>query len=250
MHEPVAAVAEPGRADDRHGRLGWRLIVAGFVIYLAVVTGFIIAHGRFPTVDYLVPAMFLLALFMGRGRSFIVDWAPFVVILLAYEQARGLADELAHNVHDTDLIAWEAALFGSPIPTVRLQEWLYRPGHVMVWDVLATTFYMLHFVTPVALGFWIWLRDRGTYWRYIIGFLALSYAGFATYVFFPAMPPWLADYHGYLPEVHNIFGGSCTSSRRTNRSTRFTRTSTRTRLRPCRPCTSLSRCTLRFRLSS
>ena len=87
--------------------MGWRLIVAGFVIYLAVVTGFIIAHGRFPTVDYLAPAMFLLALFMGRGRSFIVDWAPFVVILLAYVQARGLADELAHNVHDTDLIALE-----------------------------------------------------------------------------------------------------------------------------------------------
>ncbi|MEX2236162.1 MAG: phosphatase PAP2 family protein [Dehalococcoidia bacterium] len=202
----VSAGANSGWQAGNHSQLARRFVIVGFVLYLAGVTAFILAHGRFPTVDYLVPALFLFAILMGRGRSFFIDWAPFVIILLAYEQARGLADTFSYKVHDQDLIEYEAALFGSPIPTLRLQEWLYTPGHVMPWDVLAALFYMLHFVTPVGVGFWIWTRDRRLYWRYILGFLGMCYAGFATYVFYPAMPPWLAARVGLLPPVHNVFG--------------------------------------------
>jgi membrane-associated phospholipid phosphatase len=35
-------------------------------------------------------------------------------------------------------------------------------------------------------------------------FVGLSFAGFITYVLFPAAPPWMASDHGLIPHIHRI----------------------------------------------
>jgi membrane-associated phospholipid phosphatase len=193
----------PGR---RAGSTEWRLIAAGFVVYLALVTALLVIDGYFPTIDLLAIAFFPVALLLRRGRTFLADWIPFGFLLLAYEEFRGLAAHWNGHVHVGDIAALERLLFGSPIPTVRLQEALYQAGHVGVMDVLTTGLYFLHFVGVLGVAFWLWMHhDRRTYWRYILAVLVLSYLGFATYAIFPSMPPRLAYAQGAVQPLTDIF---------------------------------------------
>jgi membrane-associated phospholipid phosphatase len=50
---------------------------------------------------------------------------------------------------------------------------------------------------------WVWKRE--IFVEFMLAFLVLALAGFATYVLYPAAPPWIAaDWH-YLPHVSRIF---------------------------------------------
>jgi len=46
----------------------------------------------------------------------------------------------------------------------------------------------------------LWQKRRSLYWAFAIALVVLSYAAFATYVLFPAAPPWWATFYGYLPD--------------------------------------------------
>jgi membrane-associated phospholipid phosphatase len=202
----VGDVGRAGPALAAGGEREWRLIAVGFVAYLAVVTVLLVVDGYFPTIDLLAIAFFPLAIYVRRGKTFLADWVPFALLLLAYEEFRGLAFKFETHVHVQDVANLERWLFGSPIPTVRLQQWLYTPGHVGPIDVITTALYFLHFVGVLGLAFWLWMRhDRKTYWRYILAVLALSYVGFATYALFPAMPPRLAYAEGAVAPLTDIF---------------------------------------------
>jgi PAP2 superfamily len=50
------------------------------------------------------------------------------------------------------------------------------------------------------------MRSRDEFARFTGSFLLLSYAALATFVVFPAAPPWLASQQGYLPAVHEQVG--------------------------------------------
>ncbi|MDQ3856328.1 MAG: phosphatase PAP2 family protein, partial [Chloroflexota bacterium] len=155
--------------------------------------------------------IFLLfaAIVMGQARTFLRDWTPFVVIFFGWQMLRGYADQAARGggfpLHEADLVRWEQALFGGHLPTLVLQQWLYTPGEVRWWDVMATAFWAFHFVLALLFAFLLWLRSKQLYWRFVYALMVLSFAGFATYVLFPAVPPWLAHIHGTIPQVvHHI----------------------------------------------
>ena len=65
----------------------------------------------------------------GRTRLFLRDWLPFVVIFLAYELMRGIADDAGFPVHVTDVIAAERWLFAGTIPPPGCRTgWRPRPA--------------------------------------------------------------------------------------------------------------------------
>lgn len=204
--EVTSDAAEDAPGSDHAGTTEWRLIAAGFVLYLTIVTVLLVIDGYFPTIDLLAVAFFPIALVLRRGRTFLADWIPFGFLLLAYEEFRGLAFQWNAHVHVGDIAGLEQRLFGSPLPTIRLQEALYHAGQVGAVDVLTTGLYFVHFVGVLGLAFWLWLRhDRRTYWRYVLAVLVLSYLGFATYAVFPSMPPRLAFGPGSLQPVVDVF---------------------------------------------
>ncbi|MGH2604620.1 MAG: phosphatase PAP2 family protein, partial [Dehalococcoidia bacterium] len=186
---------------------------AGAVLYCGAVTWYLLTHGGWPTPDFLIPPLLLLALVAGRGRTFLLDWTPFLLLLLAWEATRGIADRLGMPVQ-IESIAWmEEALFFGHIPTIVLQEQLYDADRGSRWfDWAGAIMHSLHFVMQIAFGFMLWLRDRALYWRYVISVLALFLLGFAGYVLVPAAPPWLAA--GYIdgwPYVSRIGIGTILS---------------------------------------
>lgn len=148
--------------------------------------------------QWVVLAVLVIALALGRGREFITDWFPFLLLFFGYEVMRGFAAKTGFPPHDIG--ALELGLFRGHLPTLFLQQHLYRPAVISPWDWVALGLYFLHFVLPVVVGFLFWIRSREHYWHYISALLLMCFLAFVTYLFFPSTPPWLQFPH----EVHKI----------------------------------------------
>jgi hypothetical protein len=195
---PVAVLPDRGR---------WlRAVLSG--LHLAAFAALCLVNGL-PT-DRLSILLWVLAGLgcrcVGRGwRSalrLLADWVPLGAVLLLYDASRGIANTLGAPVHVVEPAAADAWLFGV-VPTVWLQAHLTAPGWV---SVLVTLVYSSHFVvTPLVLAV-LWVRDRARWVRYAGMVVALSLAGLATYVLYPAAPPWLAARHDVVGEVHRTSG--------------------------------------------
>ncbi len=130
------------------------------------------------------------------------DWLPVVLVLILYDLTRGAADDyLGITAHVRPQLVADQWLGFGEIPTLRLQDALYRPGPVQWWEVGVTLTYVSHFFVPFIVAAVFWLRDRDRYWQYIRRFVTLSFAAAVTFLLFPAVPPWLAARMGELDPI-------------------------------------------------
>jgi hypothetical protein len=155
------------------------------------------------TPDRIFVILLFGAIIIGRGKTFLRDWIPFIALLLGYELIRGFADTAGFKVHIEELINVERAIFGF-IPTVELQQRFFNPAQIAIWDFLAVVIDFLHFILPLAIAFYLWLKDKRQYWLFVIALLVLSFTGFLTYLFYPAAPPWYASQKHDLIPVYKI----------------------------------------------
>jgi membrane-associated phospholipid phosphatase len=140
-----------------------------------------------------------------RVPRLLIEWAPFVIVLFIYDRLRGFADGLLFHTREVPQIHVENALFGTPAPTVWLQSHLWHGAdHLHWWDYATWFVYLTHFFATlvVASVLWTWAHDR--FARFATMVCALALIGFATYVLYPASPPWLAARHGNLGESNRM----------------------------------------------
>ncbi len=157
--------------------------------------------------QWVVLALLVIALAMGRGAQFIKDWTPFLLLFFAYEAMRGFASKTGFAPRDVSPL--ERALFFGHLPTVALQQHFYHPASISPQDLLAVFFYFMHFPLPIVVGFVFWTGDRAHYWRYVAALLGMSFASFVVFLFFPTTPPRLEPglgVHWVTNEtVHKLF---------------------------------------------
>jgi len=132
----------------------------------------------------------------------LVEWTPVAGLLLAYDATRGVADTLGMPVHVTEPASADLWLGGGRLPTLWLQQILTADW----WKALAALVYGSHFVVTPLLLCVLWVRNRDLWGRYVRMVLALSAAGLATYVLYPAAPPWLAARQHVIPRIHRLSG--------------------------------------------
>ncbi len=136
-----------------------------------------------------------------RLPRLVLEWAPFIGVLMVYDLLRGRADGLLFSAHETPQIHAEAAIFGKPVPTVWLQSHLWHgAAGLRWWDYVTWFIYLTHFLaTPIlAAVLWTFFHDR--FARYATMVCTLALAAFATYALYPAVPPWMAAQDGNLGE--------------------------------------------------
>ena len=131
----------------------------------------------------------------------LLDWLPIVTVLLAYDFTRGIADSMGVGVHFHTMIDFDRAVFLGETPTEWLQGHLHEPGVVNWWDVVFTLVYTSYFIVPFATAGVLWARDRLAFKRFTKRLVTLALAGLATYIAFPAAPPWMAAEQGMLTDV-------------------------------------------------
>ena len=138
--------------------------------------------------EWVVLALLVIAVALGRGLTFLADWGPFLILFFAYEAMRGFASKTGFAPHD--LSGLERAVFGGSLPTLTLQHDFYHSGAVGPQDLVAMFFYFMHFPLPILVGFMFWLNSREHYRRYIAALLLMCFIAFITYLFWPSAPPW------------------------------------------------------------
>ena len=165
--------------------------------YLAIIVVFMILKNISITPDRLFLYLLFAAIIIGRGKTFLRDWVPFLALLLGYEMLRGFADSF-FKVNVENLVIWEKALFFGFVPTQVLQNIFYKSGQIGFVDVGATIFYFLHFPLPLVTAFFLWIKNKSHYYRFVVALILLSFTGFVTFLLFPAAPPWYAANEGLI----------------------------------------------------
>jgi hypothetical protein len=134
----------------------------------------------------------------------VADWFPVALIVVAYLVLHGLASTLTPGAHVQPQLGFDERVFGGTAPTVQLERALWDPGDPHWYDYLATLVYLSHFVVTLTVGIVLWLRAYPLFRRFRVLFLTVTFAGFVTYVAYPAIPPWLASRRGDMPHAVRI----------------------------------------------
>jgi len=90
------------------------------------------------------------------------------------------------------------------VPTVELQRALYTPGTAHAWDYFAFVTYLTHFVVPIGVAAVLWKVAHDKFRRYVFLFVSLTFITFLTYLFYPAVPPWMASRMGAIAPTSKI----------------------------------------------
>jgi membrane-associated phospholipid phosphatase len=171
-----------------------RVTTAILAAYLTVVVVLMAVRHVVPTPDVLLAFAAIVALLVGRLRSFLADWVPLLLIFLAWEATRGLARISGIAVHSDSIIGIERLLLGGTTAPEAIQGTMRTPEI----DVLMTAVYFGHFIAPFAVGFVFWLWHRPTFLRYVTTLFGMSLAQFAFALFVPVAPPRFAGQYGTI----------------------------------------------------
>jgi membrane-associated phospholipid phosphatase len=181
------------------------VILVGSVLYLALIFGVMLWRGISIEPEWVVLALLMIAIALGRGRTFVADWGPFLILFFGYEAMRGFAANTGFAPHD--LSGMERLVFAGTLPTLTIQHAFYQVEAVNPQDVVAMFFYFMHFPLPIVVGFVFWIRSREHYRRFIASLLLMAVLSFITYLFWPSAPPWYQFQEGRVPDsqvVHKI----------------------------------------------
>jgi hypothetical protein len=202
----LAYVRGERAANPRFGH--WVGVRRGVLVLYFISLGVWSAHYGIPVQRELVVAWVCGALAcasLGRPWREIVrllrDWLPMMILLSAYDFTRGAADSLGIGVHVHPMIDFDRFLFFGTTPTQWLQANVNDPRVVNWLDVAFTLIYTSYFIVPFAVAGVLWARDRLEFLRFSRRIVGLAAAGGATYVAFPAAPPWMAADMGLLHGV-------------------------------------------------
>jgi PAP2 superfamily protein len=209
-----------GQGGREHGGQRWGpprahidrpTAILALVAFLIALGAQILTFGLSLTPDRYLLVLLAPALVIGRGRRFMLDFVPFVLLIVWYEECRGLA----HTVHPSPYylphLDIEKAMFFGRVPSVELQHWLWK-GHLMWYDQALSAATRIHFIVPPTLAFVLWLKRRALFYRFAATLLTLSYAGALSFAIYPAAPPWAASEHGLIPYLANPAGAQAASS--------------------------------------
>ena len=201
--------AERERNEDRGWRTRWYVRFGLPAVYLLATAVAVDRIGLPYSQDWIfvwiVGLMLAFSIADGQHtvRRLIKDWLPIIVALLAYDLLRGVADGNLFPIHWSAPVHADKILGLGQVPTIRLQNALYTPGHLHFWDYAAFSFWFSHFFATLLVAVGIWLY-RQWFHRFAACIVVLAAMGLVTYVIFPAAPPWLAGDHGHIHQTYRI----------------------------------------------
>ncbi len=192
----------------------WRgYVLVGLVIYLILINQLIRVRP-----DHVFVALLLFSLALGKGRvkRFTIDWAPWIIFWICYDMMRGIADNLRGVINVVLPYKVEYAifgkLFGGVIPAFYFQDIQQQLDGTLLKNILDASgglFYTLHFGIPLLIGwvFWHTTDDRKMFYRFVWTMTLLNFSALATFILYPAAPPWYVYSYGFGQPPHTYYWG-------------------------------------------
>ncbi len=189
-------------------------VLIGIILYFVLINQFI--HVR-PDHTFLALLVFSLAFGWRRSKQFLIDWAPFIGFWIAYDMMRGVADSVRSVINVVGPFKAELAIFGrffgNQVPAHFFEY--FQTIHEGAWykiflDVMGANFYTLHFGAPLILGwiFWHTTSDRPHFYKFVYTITILNIMALATFMFYPAAPPWYVYKYGLSQPLGMISGSA------------------------------------------
>jgi hypothetical protein len=189
---------DPGR---RRVTIGWILLAGSVVVYFFVAG---IPWSTNSVLIYVMAGLVISSLGSGvRWKRLLADWLPLIAVLFVYGWLRGYASHTLWGPFYAPQVWFDTHVFGGVAPTVQLQRWLFTPS-LHFWDYLVWVCYMSHFFASFIVAGVLWKTNYAKFRRYVPLFVGLTFAGYVTYVLYPAMPPWMSSQLGHLPSTSRI----------------------------------------------
>jgi len=163
----------------------------------------VLLRGLYLTPDRYFLILLVPALLLGVARGYVRDFLPLVVLMIVYEELRGVAHLLSPDPYYAPQLDLDRWLFGGNVPTNWLQERLWD-GSVSWWESFLAFLAKLHFIVPPTLLFLVWLRRRDLYYRFAATILGVSFAAVVSFGLWPAAPPWMAARDGWIEPLKRI----------------------------------------------
>lgn len=187
----VASVSSSGEV-----RLG-RLRIVLFFLYGAVFV-WSFANNGMPVARLAVLGWVAIAFIISsitkptrQQLQMVRDLTLYAVMWLSYDYSRGVADSFGFPLQVEMPRNVDRFLFFGTDPNVWIQE-QFRSEGTRWYDVLGSLVYFTHFLFPVAMSVYFWMRNREQWIRYIRRFSTVLFAGVVTYIVLPTAPPWMA----------------------------------------------------------
>ena len=177
------------RVAGHHG--GLRLNRPVRVLVVGVLVALLVVEHTFWEPDTLLVVLVVGGAVLGLTRQMLVRFAPLMAILIVFDEMRGWADKINTSVHYLPQLDVDKWLFHGTVPTVWLQEHLWR-GHVSWYDFFLFGLYMMHFLLPVIVSLVLWRWRPRYFWPFEWAIVGTTLAGIITFAIYPAAPPWMA----------------------------------------------------------
>jgi membrane-associated phospholipid phosphatase len=129
------------------------------------------------------------------GLRLFWDWLPLGALLVFYDQSAPLAKLLHRPLHTALQIHFDELLFGKPLLTIQLQHLFDQTKAVRWWEYPMFGLYMTHFFVALVVAGILWRFSYQRFREFRPQIVILSTLGFATYVLYPAAPPWYMGDH-------------------------------------------------------
>ena len=173
------------------------MLVVAFIVCTALVG---VPLSEDTVLIWLAGALFVASLddLKNWRNGVLRDWLPLYVVLLVYSLLRGYASRVLWGPFILPQIAIDRFIGFGAVPTVQLQEWLFNPNYLHWWDYATWAVYNSHFFTTYVIAGVLWKRNHERFRRFIALFVSLTFVGYLGYLFYPAMPPWMASEAGQL----------------------------------------------------
>ncbi len=199
-----------GSAAPRARLRGRAMTLAAVAVFIGGTIAVIAVNGLFLSRDWLLlwVLLGLLALSVSDVkrwvRGVVFDWLPFAAFLVFYDLSRFFSEQLSITPHISPQIQVDRWLFGDPVPTVRLQHALYQWPDFAWYDYPMWAVYMTHFFATIVVAGLLWRFAYPRFRQFRVMVITLAGAGFLTYIFFPAVPPWMASNMHHLEHTRRV----------------------------------------------
>ena len=197
------------RAEARADRSARALAaVNAFIAVYGVASMGLVATRRVGlTAEHAILLVLIGAGMVPRLRTMVRAWLPFLFVAVMFEDLGAVQPLVAGAVHTAGPAVFERNIFGVNVAPW-LQQHLGGLHGAQWWQIPLVFEYLAHFVAPILAAGYLWLRARQRFGDFVAVYSLVMAAGFAVYLIFPEMPPWLAAQQGLVQPVQRIVVGA------------------------------------------